>query len=37
MTVNDVEAGAMITCIWFDKTEQKWGTFPAATLKKIER
>jgi uncharacterized protein YodC (DUF2158 family) len=37
MTVTDVGAGMdgtpMIDCVWFDKTEQKYGTFRAAVLK----
>ena len=40
MTVNNIEngpEGPALSCIWFDKTEQKWGTFLPSTLKKIDR
>jgi uncharacterized protein YodC (DUF2158 family) len=39
MTVTGVEAGMdgtpNVDCVWFDKTEQKYGTFPAAVLKVV--
>ncbi len=39
MTVTQVGSGIdgtpMIDCVWFDKTDQKFGTFRAAVLKPV--
>lgn len=37
MTVQEIESGDQVFCIWFDKTKQCHGRFPAAALSSYRR